>query len=43
MIAILYVAWRIGDELAGPAAGWAFIAAFLALEGVLFWTTRTRA
>lgn len=43
MIAILYVAWRIGDELAGPAAGWAFIAAFLALEGVLFWTTRARA
>ena len=42
MIAILYVAWRIGDELAGPAAGWAFIAAFLALEGVLFWGTRAR-
>jgi hypothetical protein len=43
MIAILYVAWRIGDELAGPAGGWAFIAAFLALEGVLFWGTRARA
>ena len=43
MIAILYVAWRIGDELAGPAGGWAFIAAFLALEGVLFWATRARA
>jgi hypothetical protein len=42
MIAILYVAWRIGDELAGPAAGWAFVAAFLALEGVLFWGTRAR-
>ena len=42
MIALLYVAWRVGDDLAGPAAGWAFIAAFLALEAMLFWTTRNR-
>lgn len=42
MIAILYVVWRIGDELAGPSAGWAFIAAFLALEAVLFRATRER-
>lgn len=42
LIALLYVAWRVGDELAGPTAGWTFIAAFLALEGVLFWVTRER-
>ena len=42
MIAILYVVWRIGDELAGPPAGWAFIAAFLAVEAVLFRATRER-
>jgi hypothetical protein len=42
MIALLYVAWRVGDDLAGPAAGWAFIAAFLALEALLFWGTRER-
>ena len=42
MIALLYVAWRVGDELAGPPAGWAFVVAFLCLETVLVWTTRAR-
>ena len=42
MIALLYVAWRVGDELAGTAGGWAFIVAFLGLEVVLFWGTRER-
>ena len=42
MLALLYVVWRIGEELAGPAGGLALIAAFLALEALLFWATRGR-
>ena len=42
MLALLYVVWRIGDEVAGPAGGWALIAAFLLLEAVLFRVTRER-
>jgi hypothetical protein len=40
MLALLYVAWRIGDELAGPVGGWAIIGGYLLLEAVLFRATR---
>jgi hypothetical protein len=42
MLMLLYVVWRIGDELAGHAGGAALIGAFLALEALLFWATRER-
>ena len=37
---LLYVGWRIGAEVAGLAGGIAVVAAFLAIEAVLFRTTR---
>jgi hypothetical protein len=40
MLVLLYVAWRFGDEIAGPIGGAIPLATFLALEAVLFWTTR---
>jgi hypothetical protein len=40
LIALLYVVARIGDELAGAAGAVAAIAAYLAVEAVLFWKTR---
>lgn len=43
MVALLYVVWRVGCDVAGPAGGWGLMAAFGALEAVLFWTTRERA
>jgi hypothetical protein len=42
MLVLLYVVWRIGDELAGTVGGAALIGAFLAVELVLFRTTRER-
>lgn len=42
MLALLYVLWRIGDEVAGPRGGWALVGSFVLLEGILFWTTRAR-
>ena len=43
MIQLLYVASRFGGELAGLWGAAAPIALFIALEAVLFWTTRPRA
>lgn len=43
ILALLYVAWRIGDEIAGPGGGWVLVGAFLLLEILLFWETRSRA
>jgi hypothetical protein len=40
MLVLIYVAWRFGDELAGPIGGAIPVAAFLAIEAVLFWATR---
>jgi hypothetical protein len=40
MLVLIYVAWRFGDELAGPVGGAIPVAAFLAIEAVLFWATR---
>jgi len=40
MLVLLYVAWRFGDEIAGPVGGAVPLAAFLAVEALLFWTTR---
>ncbi|HEX4176944.1 MAG TPA: MAPEG family protein, partial [Rhizomicrobium sp.] len=40
MIVLLYVVSRIGHEMAGPAGAIAPVAAFLAIEAVLFLTTR---
>jgi hypothetical protein len=40
MLVLIYVAWRFGDELAGPIGGAIPVAAFLAVEAVLFWATR---
>jgi hypothetical protein len=37
---LLYVAVRIGNDIAGTAGGIAALSAFLALEAVLFWKTR---
>ena len=42
MLMLLYGVWRIGMDLGGTAAALALIAAFLALEGVLFASTRSR-
>jgi hypothetical protein len=40
MILLIYVASRFGRDLAGFPGAIAPIAAFLALEAVLFWSTR---
>ncbi|WP_322045351.1 MAPEG family protein [Paraburkholderia sp. J67] len=40
MIVLLYVASRFGGEIAGTTGAVAPVAAFLAIEGVLFWGTR---
>jgi hypothetical protein len=37
---LVYVAWRFGNELAGPVGGTIPVAAFVAIEAVLFWATR---
>jgi len=42
LLALLYVVCRIGNEIAGPAGGAVFVAAFLLLEGVLFSRTRAK-
>ena len=42
MIVLLYVASRFGYEIAGRAGAALPVAAFLATEAVLFWTTRPR-
>jgi hypothetical protein len=42
VLALLYVAWRVGAEVAGAAGGSVFIGAFLLLEVLLFWETRAR-
>ena len=42
LLVLLYVAWRIGLDAAGPAGGVALLGAFAVLEAVLFWTTRSR-
>jgi len=42
MIVLIYVASRFGGEIAGPVGAAAPVAAFLALEAVLFWATRPR-
>jgi hypothetical protein len=39
---LLYVGWRIGIDTIGPAGGIAVIAAFLAIEALLFRTTRAK-
>jgi hypothetical protein len=39
MILLLYVAWRIGFEIAGVMGGSIPVALFLAIEVILFWTT----
>jgi len=43
LIVLLYVVWRIGDDLAGPVGAWGTIAAYLVLEVILFRTTRLKA
>jgi hypothetical protein len=40
LIVLLYVAWRIGLDIAGTAGGVVIIAAFLILEAILFRATR---
>jgi hypothetical protein len=40
MIVLIYVAWRFGDELAGPIGGAIPVALFLGVEALLFWATR---
>jgi hypothetical protein len=40
MVVLVYVASRFGYDLAGPIGGAAPVAAFLAIEAVLFWATR---
>ena len=42
MLMLLYDAWRIGLDLGGTAAALALIAAFLALEAMLFASTRSK-
>lgn len=43
LLMLLYVCARIGAEVAGDAGAIAVVAAFLALEAVLFWSTRGKA
>ena len=43
LLVLLYVCARIGGDMAGTAGAVAVVAAFLALEAVLFWGTRGRA
>ena len=43
LLVLLYVCARIGGDMAGTAGAIAVVAAFLALEAVLFWGTRGRA
>jgi hypothetical protein len=40
LVILLYLAWKIGADIAGPAGGIVMVGAFLALEAVLFRTTR---
>jgi MAPEG family. len=40
LVMLLYVAWRIGSDIAGTGGAIAAVAAFLAIEAVLFWKTR---
>jgi hypothetical protein len=40
MIVLIYVAWRFGDELAGPIGGAIPVALFLGIEAILFWATQ---
>jgi hypothetical protein len=40
MLVLIYVVWRFGDELAGPVGGAVPVAAFIAIEALLFWATR---
>ena len=40
LLVLLYVCARIGGDMAGTAGAIAVVAAFLALEAVLFWGTR---
>lgn len=42
MLVLLYVAGRAGFDMAGEAGAIAVIAAFLLIEGLLFWKTRAR-
>jgi hypothetical protein len=42
MLALLYVGARIGHDVAGVAGAATMIAAFLLIEAILFWTTRSR-
>ena len=42
MLALLYVVWRVGDDVAGTAGGWALIGCFLVFEAVLFRATRAK-
>ena len=40
LILVVYVCARFGGEIAGRAGAMAMVAAFVALEGFLFWATR---
>ena len=40
LITLLYVVARIGNDLAGMAGGLVAVAAYIAIEAVLFWKTR---
>jgi hypothetical protein len=40
LLMLLYVSARVGGDVAGTAGSVAVVAAFLALEAVLFWSTR---
>jgi hypothetical protein len=42
LLVLLYVCARVGGDIAGNAGAAAVVAAFLALEAVLFWSTRGR-
>ena len=40
MLALIYVAMRVGHDLAGSLGEWAVLGAFLLFEALLFWKTR---
>jgi hypothetical protein len=40
LVMLLYVAWRIGSDIAGTGGAIAAVAPFLAIEALLFWKTR---
>lgn len=42
LVALIYLAWRVGADIAGTAGGAVAAGGFLIVEAILFWATRGR-